>query len=197
MLRSPLLSKIQATRGAWAALVRPDGNGALSTCSIVNASGKQQTGKRTETTATQRSEVFTAARLYSSSGAPSNSIRVQRNHLTDQAATFPSLWNAHRGGNAFPFCRQTRKLGGDSGEIAINRNGVATRLVSRRIFERCGQFFLLFFQRRDFHLEVVHALFFFAPRFGNRITRVRFQTLLRFLFAQSARSSIGYRLSVI
>ena len=33
--------------------------------------------------------------------------------------------------------------------------------------------------------------------FGNRITRIRFQTLPRFLFAQSVRSSIGYRLSVI
>src|SRR5438094_3044682 len=80
MLRSPLWSKIQATRGACAAVVRADGKGALSTCSIVNASAKQQTGKRTETTAAQRSEVFTAARLYSPSGAPSNSIRTQRKH---------------------------------------------------------------------------------------------------------------------
>src|SRR5438067_11944009 len=77
MLRSPLLSKTQATRGVCDALVRPDGKGALSTCSMVNASAKQQAGKRTETTATQRSGVFTAARLYSPSGAPS--IRFRRN----------------------------------------------------------------------------------------------------------------------
>ena len=70
MLRSPLLSNTQATRGACDALVRPYGNGALSTCSMVKLSAKQQTGKRTETTATQRSgSFFTAARLYSPSGA--------------------------------------------------------------------------------------------------------------------------------
>ena|SRR6516164_319511 len=59
MLRSPLLSNTQATRGARDALVRPYGNGALSTCSRVNASAKQQTCKRTERIATQR-KVFTA-----------------------------------------------------------------------------------------------------------------------------------------
>src|SRR5262245_55970945 len=59
MLRSPLWSKIQATRGACDALVRPYGNGALSTCSIVNASAEQQTSKRIATKAAQR-KVFTA-----------------------------------------------------------------------------------------------------------------------------------------
>ena len=44
MLRSPLLSNTQATRGACDALVRPYGNGALSTCSIVKLSPKQTTG---------------------------------------------------------------------------------------------------------------------------------------------------------
>src|SRR5438094_9999641 len=81
MLRSPLWSKIQATRGACAAVVRADGKGALSTCSMVNASAKQQTGKKTETTAAQRSEIFIAARLYSPSGAPS--IRVRRNKIKE------------------------------------------------------------------------------------------------------------------
>src|SRR5213593_2873941 len=80
MLRSPLWSKIQATRGACAAVVRADGKGALSTCSMVNASAKQQAGKRTETATTQRCGAFTAARLYSSSGAPS--IRFGRNEST-------------------------------------------------------------------------------------------------------------------
>jgi hypothetical protein len=50
-------------------VIADHGNGALSTCSMVNASAKQQTGKRTETTATQRTGIFTAARLYSASGA--------------------------------------------------------------------------------------------------------------------------------
>jgi hypothetical protein len=40
----------------------------------------------------------------------------------------------------------------------------------------------LAFQRRDFHLEFVDALFFFASRSGNRVARFRFQTLLRLLF---------------
>src|SRR4029450_2932285 len=62
MLRSPLWSKIQVTRGACAAVVRPEGNGAVSTCSMVNASAKQQVGKRTETAAAQRSGVFIGAR---------------------------------------------------------------------------------------------------------------------------------------
>src|SRR5215208_6257985 len=66
MLRSPLLSNTHATRGAWDALVRPYGNGALNTCSMVKLSPKQQTGIRTEMIATQGSGVlFTAARLYS------------------------------------------------------------------------------------------------------------------------------------
>src|SRR5215472_2985597 len=59
MLHSPLLSNTQATRGACDALVRPYGNGALSTCSMVNASARQQTGRKIETRATQR-KVFTA-----------------------------------------------------------------------------------------------------------------------------------------
>ncbi len=44
MLRSPFLSKTQATRGACDALVRPEGNGALSACSIVKLSPGQTTG---------------------------------------------------------------------------------------------------------------------------------------------------------
>src|SRR5215211_211940 len=44
MLRSPLLSNTQATRVACDALVRPYGNGALSTCSIVKLSPKQTIG---------------------------------------------------------------------------------------------------------------------------------------------------------
>src|SRR5215472_12537951 len=67
MLRSPLLSNTHATRGACDAFVRSYGNGALSTCSMVKGSAKHQTGKRTGTTTTQRSEIFTAARLYSPS----------------------------------------------------------------------------------------------------------------------------------
>jgi hypothetical protein len=47
----------------------------------VKAPEKEQTGKRTETTATQRNGVFTAARLYSPHGAPSIPFRriAQRN----------------------------------------------------------------------------------------------------------------------
>ena len=71
---------------------------------------------------------------------------------------------------------------GQRGEIAIDRNGAAARRVSSWIFQRRGQFFLLSFQCRYFRLQFVHPLFFFAPRFGNRITRFRFQTLLRLLF---------------
>ena len=44
MLRSPLLSNTHATRGACDALVRPYGNGALSTCSMLKLSPKQATG---------------------------------------------------------------------------------------------------------------------------------------------------------
>ena len=49
-------------------------------------------------------------------------------------------------------------------------------LVSRRIFQGGGQFFLLPFQRGDFHLEFVQVLFFLAPCFGNRIARFRSAT---------------------
>jgi hypothetical protein len=45
---------------------------------MVNGSAKQQAGKRIETTATQRSKVFTEARLYSPSGAPSIAFGAQR-----------------------------------------------------------------------------------------------------------------------
>src|SRR6266446_6524256 len=104
-------------------------------------------------------------------------------HSTISSQLFPSLGSAHRGGDAFPFRRQAGKIVGNGGEIAIDRSGAAARCVSRWIFQRRGQFFLLSFQRRDFRLEFVHALFFFTPRLGNRITRVRFQTLLRLLFS--------------
>lgn len=72
-----------------------------------------------------------------------------------------SLGSAHRGGNAFPFRRQAGKIVGEGGELAIDRDGAATRFVDRRIFEGGSQLFLLDFQRGDFHLEFVHALFFF------------------------------------
>src|SRR6266487_3725732 len=88
---------------------------------------------------------------------------------------FLSLGCAPRGGDAFPFRRQASKIVGDSGEIAIDRDGTATGCVSCRVFQRGGQFFLLFFQRSDFLLEFVHPLFFFAPYLGNRIPRFRFQ----------------------
>ena len=100
---------------------------------------------------------------------------------TTRAFLPSSLGNEHRCGDAFPLGRQTGKIVGDSGEIAIDRSGMAVTRVSRRIFQRRGQFFLLSFQGRDFHFEVVDAFFFFAPRFGNRIARFRFQTFLRFL----------------
>src|SRR4029450_2309161 len=45
MLRSPLLSNTQAARDACDALVRPYGNGALSTCSRVKLSPTQTTGR--------------------------------------------------------------------------------------------------------------------------------------------------------
>jgi len=63
-----LLSNTHATRDACDALVRPYGNGALNTCSMVKPSAKQQIGKKIETTATQRTGIFTAARLYSACG---------------------------------------------------------------------------------------------------------------------------------
>jgi len=115
---------------------------------MVNGSAKQQPGKRTETTATERSEILTAARLYSPSVAPSNSIRTQRKHPTTVVPErhedgsslnfFSSLGSAHRGGDAFPFRRQAGKIVGDSGEIAIDRSRMAARCVSRRIFQRRG-----------------------------------------------------------
>jgi hypothetical protein len=90
MLRSPLWSKIQATRGACAAVVRPDGNGALSTCSMVNASAKQKTGKRTETIATQL-RVFTEARLYPPSGALSKINESGSQELRKKSETASEL----------------------------------------------------------------------------------------------------------
>src|SRR4030095_3876276 len=47
MLRPPLFPNTQAARGACAALVRPYGNGALSTCSMVKLSPRQMTGSDT------------------------------------------------------------------------------------------------------------------------------------------------------
>jgi len=51
---------------------------------------------------------------------------------------FPSLGRVHRGGDAFPFRRQAGKIVGQSGEIAIDRSGMAARRVSSRIFQRRG-----------------------------------------------------------
>src|SRR5439155_4479116 len=53
-LRSPLLSKTQATHGACDALVRPYGNGELSTCSMVKLSPRQITGSDMLLTPTTR-----------------------------------------------------------------------------------------------------------------------------------------------
>src|SRR5882724_8539147 len=78
-----------------------------------------------------------------------------------------------------------RKVVGDSGEVAIDCDGAAARFVSGRILQCCRQFFLLSFQRGDLHFEFVHALFFFTLRLGDRIARLRFQTFLRFLLAQT------------
>src|SRR6266478_5651120 len=119
-------------------------------------------------------------------------------HSTISSQLFPSLGSAHCGGDAFPFRRQAGKIVGQSGEIAIDRSGAAARCVSGRIFQRRGKFFLLSFQRRDFRLEFVHALFFFTLGFGNRITRLRLGAFLRFLLAQAnsaPRRVIGYRLA--
>src|SRR5207248_6942522 len=71
-----------------------------------------------------------------------------------------SLGNECPCGDAFPLGRQTSKVTGDSGEIAIDRGGAPARFVSRRVFQRGGHFFLLSFQGRDFHFEIVDALFF-------------------------------------
>jgi hypothetical protein len=51
---------------------------------------------------------------------------------------FSSLGRVHRGGDAFPFRRQAGKIMGQSGKIAIDRNGMAAWCVSRRIFQRRG-----------------------------------------------------------
>ena len=59
----------------------------------------------------------------------------------------------HCCGNALPFRGQTGKIVGQTGEIAIDRSGTATRCVSRRIFRR--QFFLLCFQGRELHFDLV------------------------------------------
>jgi uncharacterized membrane protein YeaQ/YmgE (transglycosylase-associated protein family) len=63
---------------------------------MVNGSAKPQTGKRTETTATQRIEVFTEARLYSPSGAPS--IAFQRSPRPDAPLSLRRVqsWQAGR-----------------------------------------------------------------------------------------------------
>src|SRR5439155_10507162 len=53
-------------------------------------------------------------------------------------STFSRLGRAHRGGYAFPFRRQAGKIMGQSGEIAIDRDGVTARCVSRWIFQRRG-----------------------------------------------------------
>src|SRR5438552_18141313 len=66
MLRSPLLSKTQATRSACDALVRQEGKGALNTCSIVKPSARQAPGSDTQPSATTRewNDVFNAAAHY-------------------------------------------------------------------------------------------------------------------------------------
>ena len=75
------------------------------------------------------------------------------------------------------------KIVGEGGELAVDRDGSATRFVGRRIFQSGSQFFLLPFQGGDFHLEFVQALFFFARCFGNRIARFSFQTFPGFLLS--------------
>jgi hypothetical protein len=62
-----LLSKTHATRGVCDALVRPYGNGALSTCSIVKLSPKQTTGSNALPTVTTRNwnDVFNTVRIIS------------------------------------------------------------------------------------------------------------------------------------
>src|SRR6478672_9196321 len=66
MWRSPLLSNTHATRGACDALVRPYGNGALSTCSIVKFSPEQTTGSNALPTVTTRNwnDVFNTVAHY-------------------------------------------------------------------------------------------------------------------------------------
>jgi hemin uptake protein HemP len=60
-------------------------------------------------------------------------VEVPRRQIESQ---FSRLGRAHRGSDRFPFCRQTREIVRQSGEIAIDHNGAATRLVSPRIFQR-------------------------------------------------------------
>jgi hypothetical protein len=66
MLRSPLLSNTHATRGARDALVRPYGNGALSTCSMVKLPPKQTTGSNMlpTVTTTKQNEFFNTVAHY-------------------------------------------------------------------------------------------------------------------------------------
>src|SRR6187431_3223088 len=67
MLRSPLLSNTQATRGACDALVRPSGNGALSTCSMVKPSPTQTAGSSAlpRLMTSNRNDVFNTVRIIS------------------------------------------------------------------------------------------------------------------------------------
>jgi hypothetical protein len=67
----------------------------------------------------------------------------------------PSLGRAHRGSDAFPFRRQSDKIVRQSGEIAIDRSGAAAGCVSRRVFQRRGQFLLLSFQCGELHFDLV------------------------------------------
>ena len=106
-----------------------------------------------------------------------NHLSYRSSTTADQLSSF-SLGNAHHGGDALPFRRQTGKIVGDNGKIAIDRDGAAALCVSSRIFQCRGQFFLLSFQCGDFRLQFVHPVFFFAPRFGKRIARFRCQTFL-------------------
>jgi len=93
-----------------------------------------------------------------SAASPSTLNQLSRRNVAkaDQLSSFfPPLGNAHRGGDAFPFCRQAGRIVEQSGEIAIDRNGMAARCVSRRIFQRRGQFFLLSFQCGELHFDLV------------------------------------------
>src|SRR6266571_2034419 len=122
-----------------------------------------------------------------------NDLSCRSGTKADLLSSFsPSLGSVDRGGDAFPFRRQAGEIVGHSGEIAVDRSGVTARRVSSRIFQGGGQFFLLSFQRRDFRLQFMHALFFFAPGFGNRITRVCFQTFLRLLFFRTGAGLLSY-----
>src|SRR5262249_807299 len=74
---------------------------------------------------------------------------------------------------------------GEGGELAVDRGGPAARFVRGRIFQSSGEFLLPSFQGRDFLLQLVQVLFFFAPCFGRRTTCFSFQTFSRFLLLQS------------